>query len=127
MQTYAFCVPMTPRERDGRGKPEEDPAPTPQRLTAKTPEGFVVTAPSGHQGSAEVTGFPEELGLRLQERAVGGEGLFHFHPGCPKGSWGGGGDRRRRSRATPAGSLPSGQSLRAEIILPEPLQAQVFS
>lgn len=118
---------MTPRERDGRGKPEEDPAPTRQRLTAKTPEGFAVTAHSGRQGSAEVTGFPKELGLRLQERALGGEGLFHFHPGCSKGSWGGGGDRRRKSRAKRAGSLPSGRSLRAEIILPKSLQAQVFS
>lgn len=85
-------------------KPEEDPAPAhrdlqQRRQRALQPEGFAATDLSGHQGSAEITGFPKELGLRLQEWAVGGEGFFHFHPECPKGSWGGGGDRRRRSKA----------------------------
>lgn len=36
------------------------PHPHPTRLTAKTPERFAATVPSGHHRS-EVTGFPKEL------------------------------------------------------------------
>lgn len=65
---------------------------------ALQPEGFATTVLSGHQGSAEITGFPKEPGLRLQEWAVGGEGL-----NVPKGPgevvWTGGGEARQSELA----------------------------
>lgn len=77
------------RERGGWEKTEEDPTLTAQRFTAKTPKDFAAIALSGHHGSAEVTGFPEELRAQAPSAGSGeGKASLHFHPGYPKASWG---------------------------------------
>ena len=107
------------RERGRWEKPEEDPTLTAQRFTAKTPKDFAAIALSGHRGSAEVTGFPEELRAQAPRTGSGeGKASLHFHPGYPKGSWGRAPGspppsvrRQKRSSAKWAGGLPSGEGL----------------